>query len=111
MIPSRRHRRAREAVMGYANIMVSLDLGPGSADRVQLAAGLAKRFEADQTGVAARPLPIPTALINMQEDGILRAAEERRFSEEPARARDLFDRHAGEQVRTDWRSAEAGAGA
>ena len=96
--------------MGYANIMVSLDLSPGSADRVQLAAGLAKRFEATLTGVAARPIPIPTALTNMQEDGIIRAAEERRFSEELARTRCLFDRSAGEQVQTDWRSAEAGAG-
>jgi nucleotide-binding universal stress UspA family protein len=95
--------------MGYANIMVSLDLGPDSADRVQLAAGLAKLFEATLTGVAARPIPVPTALTNLQEDGIIRAAEERRFSEELARTRDLFNRNAGEQVQTAWRSAEAGA--
>src|SRR4051812_12755266 len=100
--PPRRNRRVGEALMGYANIMVSLDLSPSSADRVQLAAGLARRFEADLTGVAARPIPVPTALTNMQEDGILRAAEERRFSEELARTRDLFDREAGEEVRTGW---------
>ncbi|KQO78267.1 universal stress protein [Methylobacterium sp. Leaf88] len=92
--------------MGYAHILVSVDLDRGSADRVRLAAGLARRFAADLTGVAARPIPGPSAFANMQADGILRAAEERRSRDEAARVRDLFLRHAREGLRTDWRFTE-----
>ncbi len=42
--------------MNLASIMVSMDLGPAAADRVQLAASLAGRFEAELIGVAARPV-------------------------------------------------------
>lgn len=92
--------------MDYANILVSVDLDRGCADRVRLAAGLARRFEADLTGVGARSTPGPAAFTNLQEDAILRAAEERRSRDEAARARDLFMRHAGEALRTDWRFTE-----
>lgn len=92
--------------MGYANILVSVDLDRGSANRVRLAAGLAKRFEADLTGVAAWPTTDPSAFTNLQEDGILRAAEERRHRDEVAQARDVFTRHAGEALRTKWHFAE-----
>lgn len=39
--------------MGYADILVALDLGEDAPDRVSLAAGLAKRFQATLTGAAA----------------------------------------------------------
>lgn len=92
--------------MGYANMLVSVDLDRGCADRVRLAAGLAKRFEADMTGVAARPIPGPSAFTNLQEDGILRAAEERRYRDEAARVWDVFTRNAGDALRTDWHCTE-----
>lgn len=93
--------------MGYANILVSVDLDHASADRVRLAAGLARRFEADLTGAAARSILEPSAFANLQEDAILRAAEERRSRDEAARVRDVFTRHAGEAPRTAWHSTEA----
>lgn len=45
--------------MTFATLMVSVDLGAAAADRFQLAAGLAARFGARLTGVAACPVPIP----------------------------------------------------
>lgn len=42
--------------MNSAIIMVSLDLGPAAANRVQLAASLAKRFDAELIGVATRQI-------------------------------------------------------
>ncbi len=45
--------------MSIASIMVSLDLGATVAARVHVSAGLAKRFEATLTGVAARKIPNP----------------------------------------------------
>ncbi|WP_332839815.1 hypothetical protein [Methylobacterium sp. Leaf118] len=46
--------------MNVASIMVSVDLGPAAADRIQLAASLAMRFEAELVGVAARQISSPT---------------------------------------------------
>jgi nucleotide-binding universal stress UspA family protein len=95
-----------ETAVGYANILVSVDLDRGSAERVRLAAGLARRFEADLTGMAAWPIPGPSAITNLQEDAILRAAAERRARDAAARTRDLFARQSGEALRTAWRFTE-----
>src|SRR4051812_38209446 len=55
----RRPRRAMEAAMDYANILVPADLGEAAPDRIRLAADLARRFEATLTGVAAHAVPAP----------------------------------------------------
>ena len=94
--------------MSLASIMVSLDLGAAAPGRVRLAASLAKRFEADLTGVAARKIPGPGAASDIQEAQVRYAEEGARLGEELASARAVFERNAGTTVHTGWRQAEAG---
>ena len=63
--------------MKISNVMVSVDLGAAAADRVQLAAGLAERFEARLIGVAARPVLAPMPVGDMLEVERVWAIEER----------------------------------
>jgi len=91
--------------MRISNIMVSVDLGAAAADRVQLAAGLAARFGAKLTGVAARPVLGPMPVGDMLEVERVWAIEERLADEQLAAAKALFEREAGAAPRTDWRSA------
>lgn len=91
--------------MKISNIMVSVDLGAAAADRVQLAAGLAERFEATLIGVAARPVLAPMPVGDMIEVERVWAIEERLADEQLAAAKALFEREAGAAHRTDWRSA------
>lgn len=63
--------------MKISNIMVSVDLGPAAADRVQLAAGLAQQFGSKLTGVAARPVLGPMPVGDMLEVERVWALEER----------------------------------
>lgn len=91
--------------MRIANIMVSVDLGAASADRVRLAAGLAERFGAKLTGVAARPVFGPMPVGNMREVERVWAIEERLTEEQLAEAKALFERMAGQALRTDWHFA------
>ena len=93
--------------MRISNIMVSVDLGSATADRVQMAAGLAERFEARLTGVAARPILGPMPVGDMLEVERVWAAEERLADEQLAEAKALFEREAGQAPRTEWRSARA----
>jgi nucleotide-binding universal stress UspA family protein len=93
--------------MKISNIMVSLDLGAAAADRVQLAAGIAERFEATLTGVAAQQVTSMIPIENIDEAERLFEIEDRRANERLAEARALFEREAGERVRTAWRSALA----
>ncbi|CAO4139320.1 universal stress protein [Methylorubrum aminovorans] len=94
--------------MDYVNILVSADLGGTSSDRVRLAAGLARRFDATLTGAAAHKVPAPI-LVRDVYDAI--DQEERNKAEvlqilEEARA--LFERSAGEGIRTEWLAALTG---
>lgn len=90
--------------MTLSNIVVSLDLGDATAARVRLAAGLAERFGATLTGVAAReilaPLPVddPLTIERIVEE------EERAAREQIAEALSLFEREAGAAPRTDRHS-------
>lgn len=93
--------------MRISNIMVSVDLGAAAADRVQMAAGLAERFEARLTGVAARPILGPMPVGDMLEVERVWAAEERLADDQLAEAKALFERKAGQAPRTEWRSARA----
>ncbi len=93
--------------MKLSSIMVSVDLGPTSADRVQLAAGLATTHAARLVGVAACPVPV----IVPATDGIVAErvydAEEDRARERLAAAKTLFEREAGFVTKRAWRGSLA----
>ncbi|MGH1590349.1 universal stress protein [Methylobacterium phyllosphaerae] len=93
--------------MKISHIMVSVDLGAAAADRVQLAAGLAERFDATLTGVAGRPVLGPIPVGDMLEVERIWALEERRADEQLAEARALFEREAGAVHQRAWRAAPA----
>lgn len=93
--------------MRISHIMVSVDLGPAATDRVRLAAGLAERFEATLTGVAARPFVITIPIESPDASGRVFGIEEAHAREELAQARALFEREAGERARIAWRGAMA----
>lgn len=94
--------------MDYANILVSADLGDAAPDRIRLAAGLARRFEATLTGAAAHKVPAPI-LVRDIYDAV--EQEERNKAEVLAileQASALFERGAGDDIRTEWQAALAG---
>ncbi|MGU3402377.1 universal stress protein [Methylobacterium brachiatum] len=93
--------------MTICNIMVSVDLGATAADRIQLAAGIAERFEAKLTGVAARQIVTMIPVESPDASERIFAIEEQRAREDLAEARALFEREAGTRVKTAWRSALA----
>ncbi|MBN4098296.1 universal stress protein [Methylobacterium sp. OT2] len=89
--------------MGYANILVPADLGEAAPDRIRLAAGLARRFDATLTGAAAHEVPAPI-LVRDVYDAIDR--EGRNKAQVQAileQARASFERFAGDGICTDWR--------
>ncbi|MHB2210845.1 universal stress protein [Methylobacterium sp. CM6257] len=93
--------------MRISNIMVSVDLGAASADRIQLAACIAERFEATLTGVAARQIITMIPVESPDASERIFEIEDRRAREDLAEARALFGREAGDRVKTAWRSALA----
>ena len=94
--------------MKISNIMVSVDLGAAAADRIQLAASLAGRFEAMLIGVGARQVLAPVPVGDMIEVERVWAIEERLADEQLAAAKALFEREAGAAHRQVWLSAVAG---
>lgn len=98
--------------MAYANILVSVDLGGTATERVRLAAGLARRFEATLTGAAACQVPAPDYVRDIGEID----DEDPKFEEKARamleRARALFERSADTAgdppVRRAWREALTG---
>ncbi len=94
--------------MTISSIMVSVDLGPAAADRIRLAAGLAKGFEATLTGVAARPVLTVMPVGDRLEVERVWAIEERLAGEQIAAARALFAREATAARDARWRSASMG---
>lgn len=93
--------------MCYANILVSLDPGHATVDRVRLAAGLAQRFDATLTGAAARQIPGPISVSDIREAEAVYEKEKDKLRDELARVREVFERNAA-GVTTDWHSAAAG---
>jgi nucleotide-binding universal stress UspA family protein len=91
--------------MDYANILVSADLGEAAADRISLAAGLARRFGASLTGAAAHKIPVPVLVRDVCDavDHIEQnAARVRGLLKQ---TRELFTRSAGPGVQTYWHSS------
>ncbi|MGU3340706.1 universal stress protein [Methylobacterium mesophilicum] len=88
--------------MDYANILVPADLGEAAPDRIRLAAGLARRFDATLTGAAAHAVPAPI-LVRDVYDAI--DQEDRNKAQVQAileQAHASFERFAGDGIRTDW---------
>ncbi len=93
--------------MDYANILVSADLGAASPDRVRLAASLARRFDATLTGAAACEVPAPI-LVRDADDAIDQEEHNKaKVREILEQARALFERSAGDGIRTEWHAARA----
>ncbi|QIJ76076.1 universal stress protein [Methylobacterium sp. NI91] len=93
--------------MDYANILVSADLGEASPDRVRLAAGLARRFDATLTGAAARQVPAPIPVRDADDTIAPEERNEAEVREILEQARALFERSAGDGIRTQWHAALA----
>ncbi|TGD97690.1 universal stress protein [Methylobacterium nonmethylotrophicum] len=93
--------------MTLSSILVSVDLGPNGADRVQLAAGLAATHSARLVGIAACPVPV----IVPARDGVVAErvydAEEERARERLAATKALFEREAGSVAKRIWGSSLA----
>lgn len=92
--------------MSYANILVPTDLGEGAPDRIGLAAGLARRFDATLTGTAAHKVAVPI-LVRDVYDAV--DQEERNKAQVQAileQARKTFERCA-DGARTDWHAGFA----
>lgn len=90
--------------MNPASIMVSVDLGPAAADRVQLAASLARRLSAELIGVAARQVQPPAHSTSVYAALQVTDAELARAQEDLSRARVIFDRNVEGLTRNEWRS-------
>jgi nucleotide-binding universal stress UspA family protein len=93
--------------MNVASIMVSVDSGPAAADRIQLAASLAGRFEAELIGVAARQISPPAYPTSVYPSLQVTDVERARAEEDLAQAKVLFERNAEGVTRTRWRSSLA----
>ncbi|ACK85587.1 universal stress protein [Methylorubrum extorquens] len=92
--------------MAFASMIVPLDLGPRSFDRLHLACGLADRFDAHLIGVAARealPRPIYGHGSYINQDAVDCAAA--RLDQELARVETEFRRVCGPRERVGWRAA------
>jgi nucleotide-binding universal stress UspA family protein len=94
----------------YAAIMVPVDGGPESDNRVKLAAGLADRFEARLIGVAAFPVSAPL-YFESPADGVASffELEERRVSDCLDKAEKGFRRIVGTHNGIEWRSGRVAA--
>ncbi len=93
--------------MGYANILVALDLSEDAPDRVSLAAGLARRFEAILTGAAAQTVPVPILVRDLCEAADDVEQNATRVRGILQRARDVFEHSAGSELRTIWHAGFA----
>jgi nucleotide-binding universal stress UspA family protein len=97
-----------ETDMPYANILVSVDLGAAAPDRIRLAAGLARRFEATLTGAAAEQVPTPLLVHDIYDAARQDEENELKIREMLERAGAVFSANVEEGVRTEWRAALAG---
>jgi nucleotide-binding universal stress UspA family protein len=94
----------------YAAIMVSVDGGPESDNRVKLAAGVADRFAARLIGVAALPVSAPL-YFETPTDGVASffELEERRVSDCLDKAERDFRRIVGANNGIEWRCGRVAA--
>jgi len=92
--------------MTLASLMVPLDLGPCSSDRLQLACNLAERFDAHLIGVAAREA-LPHRLYGrgsyLNREAVDAAAA--RLEQELSQVEAEFRRVSSRRQRVEWRVA------
>lgn len=89
--------------MSYANILVSVDFAEATADRVRLAAALARRFDATLTGAAAAEVPAPLFAHDIRDAQAQYERSKAKILQEVERAEAVFARCAGAAPRTAWR--------
>jgi nucleotide-binding universal stress UspA family protein len=89
--------------MDYANILVSADLGEAAPDRIRLAAGLARRFDATLTGAAAHVVPAPILVRDIYDAIGQEGRNKAQIQAILEQAHASFERFAGDGIRTDWR--------
>lgn len=92
--------------MAFASVMVPLDLGSPSSDRLHLACDLTKRFDAYLIGIAAREA-LPRHIYGhgsyINQDTVDCAAT--RLDQELARVEAAFSRACSRHERVEWRAA------
>lgn len=93
--------------MDYGNILVAADLGEDAPDRIGLAAGLARRFEATLTGAAAHKVPVPILVSDICEAADSVEQNAARIRGLLKQTREVFQRSAGDKVRIAWHSGFA----
>src|SRR5579871_5821689 len=92
----------------YKSILVYVDAEPGAADRVRLAAGLARRYEAKLTGLAAAlPRPPVEAITAGVMDANILELERDQIAADFKAAEDHFRATVAETgVTAEWRTAD-----
>ena len=92
--------------MSYKTILVHCDTGPTTAQRLAVATGLARRFEAHLVGLQVHPRfePAIHAGAGLPADAFYRAYEEKVKSDEAAVAA-AFRTATGNGLSTEWRAA------
>lgn len=91
--------------MTFATIMVAVDLGPAATDRVKLASGIAKRFDAMLIGVAARKTDFETYEPARTVEPVFAEGEYTRAVESLEQAMALFNRTVPGDHKSEWRGA------
>ncbi len=94
--------------MGYANILVSVDLAETTPNRIRLSAELARKFEVTLTGAAAGKVPAPLLVHDIYDAARQEEENEAKVRETLAAAAAMFAANVGSGIRADWRSALAG---
>ena len=95
--------------MDYANILVPADLGEAAPDRIQLAAGLARRIDATLTGAAAHKVPAPILVRDVYDAIDQEGRNKAQVQAILEQAHASFERFTGDGIRTDWRPSFADA--
>jgi nucleotide-binding universal stress UspA family protein len=94
--------------VGFASILVPMDLNSENERRVGVAVSLADRFSSRLFGVAAQPVPGPLYFEAPAPNvDTIVALEERRITEELKKAEAVFRRVASRHDRLEWRHAIA----
>ncbi|KAA0124696.1 universal stress protein [Methylobacterium sp. P1-11] len=88
--------------MSYANILVSVDFAEAAANRVRLAAALARRFDATLTGAAAAEVPAPPFAHDIRDAQAQYERTKAKILQELERVEAVFARCAGAAPRTAW---------
>jgi nucleotide-binding universal stress UspA family protein len=97
--------------MDYKTILVHMDAGPRSAERLELALALADRCDAHLVGLFAVSAPRLPSYVRTDTSAMLQAVQDRRRAEAAAEAAELFRTAAARYggVKTEWRASNADA--